>query len=225
MVTNNAANIPTGVSGTILQGAGVGVAPTFSTATYPSTATGTGKIIRANGTNWVASTATYPDTAGTVGNVATSDGTNFNSSAFSGSDGITVVSTTLTSAQVKALVATPIQLLAAPGAGKVHKILSTTSKLNYGGTNVFVCTFSQGIGLSYGAGTTPIGGGIGPAQLTPASNQSIAALTPLMTSSTVYTACSNQAVYFYNTIGIEISGNAANDNTVQISVAYQTITI
>ena len=36
--------------------------PTWSTATYPSTATSTGTILRADGTNWVATTATYPAT-------------------------------------------------------------------------------------------------------------------------------------------------------------------
>ena len=39
MVTNNSINIATGASGTVLQGAGVGTAPTFSTATYPATTT------------------------------------------------------------------------------------------------------------------------------------------------------------------------------------------
>lgn len=80
MVTNNAANNPTGASGKVLQGQGVGTASNFSTATYPATATGTGTILRADGTNWVATTATYPTTAGTSGNVLTSDGTNFASS-------------------------------------------------------------------------------------------------------------------------------------------------
>jgi len=79
-VTNNSKNQATGASGTVMQGQGVGTAASFSTATYPSTATGTGKILRADGTNWVASTATYPDTAGTSGNVLTSDGTNWSSS-------------------------------------------------------------------------------------------------------------------------------------------------
>ena len=37
MVTNGAQNIATGASGTILRGAGVGTAPTFSTTTYPAT--------------------------------------------------------------------------------------------------------------------------------------------------------------------------------------------
>lgn len=105
MVTNNAANQPTGVSGTVLQGAGVGSASTFSTATYPSTAGTSGKVlisdgtnivsstptfpnasatsgkfIRSDGTNWIASTPTLPTTAGTSGKVLISDGTNFVSS-------------------------------------------------------------------------------------------------------------------------------------------------
>src|SRR5580765_3171754 len=81
MVTNNSANNATAATGKVLQGQGVGVASAFSTATYPSTATGAGKILRADGTNFVATTATFPDTAGTSGNVLTSDGTNWSSSA------------------------------------------------------------------------------------------------------------------------------------------------
>ena len=81
MATNSSANIVTAATGKVLQGAGVGTANAFSTATYPSTATGTGKILRADGTNWAASTAVYPDTAGSSGNILTSDGTNWVSSA------------------------------------------------------------------------------------------------------------------------------------------------
>lgn len=84
MGTNNSCNEATGASGTILQGQGVGTASALSTATYPSTATGTGKILRADGTNWAASTATWPDTASTSGNVITSNGTNFASTAYKG---------------------------------------------------------------------------------------------------------------------------------------------
>lgn len=62
MVTNNSNNEPTAASGKVLQGQGIGTASNFSTATYPSIATGTGTILRADGTNWVATTATYPAT-------------------------------------------------------------------------------------------------------------------------------------------------------------------
>ena len=72
---------PTATAGQVFQSAGSSSDPLFSTATYPSVATGTGKILRANGTNWVPSTATFPDTAGTSGNVLTSDGTNWTSAA------------------------------------------------------------------------------------------------------------------------------------------------
>src|SRR3989304_6138523 len=84
MVTNNAANNKTGASGTVLQGQGVGTTSDFSTATFPSTATGTGKVLIADGTNWVASTPTYPNAAGTSGNLLTSNGTNFVSSSPAG---------------------------------------------------------------------------------------------------------------------------------------------
>lgn len=73
-----------GTTGNILQ-SNAAAAPSFSTATYPSTATTTGQILRADGTNWVGTTATYPNTAGTSGNVLKSDGTNWSSSSASGS--------------------------------------------------------------------------------------------------------------------------------------------
>lgn len=53
---------PSATSGQVFQSAGSSADPSFSTATYPSTATGTGTILRANGTNWLATTATYPNT-------------------------------------------------------------------------------------------------------------------------------------------------------------------
>lgn len=52
----------TGSSGQVLQSGGASADPAYSTATYPATATGTGTILRADGTNWVATTATYPNT-------------------------------------------------------------------------------------------------------------------------------------------------------------------
>jgi len=51
----------TATAGQMLQ-SGASAAPTWSTATFPSTATSAGTILRADGTNWVATTATYPTT-------------------------------------------------------------------------------------------------------------------------------------------------------------------
>ncbi len=114
--TSPIASTAAGNVGQILQSGGASANPAYSTATYPSTAgtsgkilisdgtnivsstptypnlaSGTGKILRADGTNWVASTATYPDLAGTSGNVLTSDGTNWTSAAISSSGAITTI--------------------------------------------------------------------------------------------------------------------------------------
>lgn len=51
-----------GNAGQLFQSNGAGSAPAFTTATYPSIATNTGTMLRANGTNYVASTATFADT-------------------------------------------------------------------------------------------------------------------------------------------------------------------
>lgn len=56
------ASVGPGASGQVLQSAGNAANPAYSTATYPATATGTGTILRADGTNWVATTSTYPNT-------------------------------------------------------------------------------------------------------------------------------------------------------------------
>lgn len=51
----------TATAGQMLR-SGATAAPTWSTATFPATATGTGTILRADGTNWVATTSTFADT-------------------------------------------------------------------------------------------------------------------------------------------------------------------
>lgn len=100
---------PTATSGQVLQSSGASADPVFSTATYPSSSGGSGKIIFDNGTNFIESTPTFPASAsatsrkiivsdgtnwvastetwavpGTSGNVLQSDGTNWTSAAPTG---------------------------------------------------------------------------------------------------------------------------------------------
>lgn len=56
------ASVGPGSAGQVLQSGGNAANPAYSTATYPTTATGTGTLLRADGTNWVATTSTYPNT-------------------------------------------------------------------------------------------------------------------------------------------------------------------
>lgn len=79
-----------GTTGNILQ-SNAAAAPSFSTATYPSTATGTGTILRANGTNWAATTATYPTTT-TANQILFSSASNTISEIASGANGILITS-------------------------------------------------------------------------------------------------------------------------------------
>lgn len=66
-------NTSVGANGTLAQSDGTKY--TFTTATYPSTATATGTILRADGSNWVATTATYPATT-TINNILYSSANN-----------------------------------------------------------------------------------------------------------------------------------------------------
>lgn len=248
MATINSCDEVTASSGQILQGQGIGTASAFSTATYPSTATGINKILVADGTNWVASTPTFPNasatsrkiivsdgtnwvastetwaTPGTSGNVLTSDGTNWTSAAPSGGSGIVTVSNTLTNSQIKALHATPITVLASQGAGKVIVFVNGTFKFNYGGNNAFTAGASQTISLYYGTAQS-INAVISNSVLTgTTTTYAKIGLTSNLSGITT-TNCENLALNFYNPVATEITGNAANDNTVTYSISYLVISI
>ena len=81
-----------GTAGQFLVSQGASADPTWTTATFPSSATSVGTILRADGTNWVATTATYPATttinqilysnaANTITGLATANGGVVNTSA------------------------------------------------------------------------------------------------------------------------------------------------
>lgn len=74
--TSTLTSIAIGSTGQFFQ-ANSAADPTWSTATLPSTATGTGKVLIADGTNWVASTPTFPNASATSGKIIISDGTNW----------------------------------------------------------------------------------------------------------------------------------------------------
>ena len=182
----------------------------------------TGQIYRSNASNqnsW--STATYPNTAGTSGNVLTSDGTNWVSSAAPGG-GILLATGTVTSAQIKAAHATPVQLIAAPGAGKAIHVVGSMLKYNYGGTNVFVAGAGQIMALYYGTAAlinTAVATNIAIANAllvgTASGGMSLGQSQNVLTAAQL-----NTAVNLYNVSVTEITGNAANDNTITYSLVY-----
>ncbi len=97
-------------AGSYLRSGGVGVLPVWSTATLPNTATATGTILRADGTNWAATTATYPTTT-TANQILYSSATNTINEISTAASGVLVTS-----------------------AGSVPSISTTLPALTLGGT-------------------------------------------------------------------------------------------
>lgn len=190
---------PSATAGQILQSGGASADPSFSIATYPST-------------------------AGTATNVLTSDGTNWVSSTAPGG-GMLMANGTLTNAQIKALLGTPIQLIAAPGSGKTIVVVNTIGKLNYGGTNAFTDPGAVGIGLTYG---TTASNSIQPSLLATSgvtATVNEVTLGPAVTLTAPYTLGNNAAVFANVLGGQNIAGNAANNNTVSWQIQYYIATL
>lgn len=146
-------NIGTAASGKVLQGAGVGNNPTFSTATYPATGGSVGTILRSDGTNWVNTTATYPTTTtasqilySSSSNVVTGLATANNAILKTNGSGIPSMSTTFTlSGQPAAAVHLNTIITDVTGDGTVYGPVLFDSEnydkaSNYApGTGLFTC--------------------------------------------------------------------------------------
>ncbi len=196
----------------------------YSTASAGAILAGTataGKVLQSgSSTTPTWSTAVYPATAGTTGNYLVSDGTNWNSTSLLQLQTKTVV---LTSSQVKNLHGTPVEFIAAPGAGKVIVILGSASKLTFG-TNAFVAGASQVISLTYGTGTNAVTNLMSNATIV-ASSSSYNIPASASVTNTTAVGLQNLAVNLYNSTATEISGNAANDNTITVTAFYYILNI
>ncbi len=121
----------------------------------------------------------------------------------------------ITSAQIKSLSASPIQLVAAPGVGKFICPLAIYSKFNYGGTNAF----------TNGSIINPV---LGNKLYTYSQLWAVSAITGTTTRFIVATGGGSSQTNAIDNLalnlaaaGAEYAGNAANDNSIDIQVYYQ----
>jgi len=131
------------------------------------------------------------------------------------------VAVSMTAAEIKALATTPIELVAAPGAGKVIQFMGAELKLVAGsevlaesGDNLGI-KFTDASGVQVSA-TIESTGFIDQAANTYttgiAANDAIVAAT----------AAENQALVLDN-LGSNFTGNASNDATLEVSVVYRVV--
>jgi len=137
--------------------------------------------------------------------------------------GINVATVNLTSAEVKALRATHKTLIAAPGAGKLVVVESVTLQLNYGGTNAFTES-ADNLVVQYTDSGTDITGAIETTGFIDQTADTVAVYYPAaIAGMATATAGVNEAVELFNTGDGEIAGNAAADNTLNVTVAYRIV--
>lgn len=93
MVTQSSSNTPTGASGTLLQGQGIGTANAFTVATYPSVATTAGGYLQATGSNWTIGVIAFPFTS-TINEILYSSANNQVAGITAVNDGVLISSNT-----------------------------------------------------------------------------------------------------------------------------------
>lgn len=130
---------------------------------------------------------------------------------------------TLTSAQVKALRATPITIVPAPRTGYVNVLVQARLKLKYGGTNVFTET-ADNLALRYTDGSGVIVSQT--IETTGFIDQNVNTETsalPKIDAIVASTGSAGKPIVLHNTGDGEIAGNAGNDNQLQVVCIYKQI--
>jgi len=131
---------------------------------------------------------------------------------------------TLTNANIKALRATPITLVAAPGAGKVIEFVSGLLKLN-AGTNVLTeSADNMAVKYTDGSGVV-ISTAIEATDFIDQAADTYTNAVPVADAIVVATGAENKAIVLHNTGDGEYAGNAANDATMTVGVAYRVHTL
>ena len=131
---------------------------------------------------------------------------------------------TITAAEIKAARATPVELVAAQGAGNAVFFMGAQLKLNYG-SEVFTET-ADNFAIKYTDGS-----GVAVSQTienTGFIDQSADTMTnalPVVDAIVAAASAENQALVLHNTGDGEIGGNASDDSTLTVRIFYQVVAL
>lgn len=127
---------------------------------------------------------------------------------------------TLTAAQIKALRATPIEVVPAPGAGKSVEFVSAVLKLNYGSEGF--TESADNLVLEYDDGSAAVCSQV--IEMTGFIDQTADMQTNALPSVDAIDASAdveNKNIAIFNNGDGEIAGNASDDSTVDIHITYR----
>lgn len=130
------------------------------------------------------------------------------------------VSVVLTAAQVKALRATPVTLVAAGGAHVINQMVDAVFALNYG-SEIFSET-ADNLVIEYADGRD-ITAAIETTGFIDQNVDQVAMITAADIPTMTAAAAENKAIRLFNTGDGEIGGNASNDSTLTVFITYRAI--
>lgn len=233
---NSISSIGPGSAGQILQSGGNASNPAYSTTTYPST-NAINTLLYASSANVMSALATANNgllvtsatgvpsilADGTTGQLLTATtGSPPSWAAAPAGSTVFTVKVNLTNAQLKAINSTPITVVAAQGANTVIVPLYAAAKFVYGGNNAF--TGSNALDLFYvnASGRASITGVLSSPAMT--GTATVYATNPAASQSTATVGLMDNVALVLSAAG-NYAANAANDNTVIVTLAYYVATL
>lgn len=205
---NAITSIGPGSAGQVFQSGGAAANPAYSTSTYPTTATGTGTLLRADGTNWAATTATYPNIATGTGTIMRADGTNWVASTATYPNTATGTGTVLRADGTNWVASTATYPNTATATGTILRADGT----NWSATTATYPTTTTANQILYSSATNTI------SEITTANNSVV--LTDGSGVPSLGTSLSNDFTYTSATAGVTRALTVSNtDNTNSASIA------
>lgn len=125
----------------------------------------------------------------------------------------------LSNADIKALRASPKQLIAAPAAGSFTEVVSAVLILDYGSEVLTEST--DNLVIQYNTSGTDITGAIEATDFIDAAADTICTVFPAAIPNTAAANMVARAVELFNTGDGEYGGNASNDTTMTVKIAYR----